>query len=341
MKPRRRLQATYVQTLIYYDEPRLALLQNTKGSPIVAYPIDVNIKGCAEPFIAKLTTNNLFMQYIDQKIDLRFLFISPRGGDPYVFDWVKSDKPVYLRPAETVLDHPGDFLPDSGIFARNHTEPLVGTKVASVVRYQYLIDGRWSASDFSRFYAKLSDLYSIFSYLDEVKNATGALSRVLAETIANYPWQGGGSYLNFFKDITATARDEYPLQVSRIQYASPGEIEVKGIPESLVHIDRIVAVFDVEKEMLVETYKRLRRLLERESLLSSDQKDFSNKATAEIATKAADELLVKMEVADTETIKRACRSHMVTYSKIAMAIFRRGEDLHKFHQEGRMSIPNR
>lgn len=339
MKQRRRMRASFVQTLVYYDGPVLALLQNRKGSNVLAYVIREDIEGYSEPYIAKLTNEKILADYLEQRVDLSYL-MRAKGGEPYLFDWANFDDEVVMVPAEEVIENIEDVLPPAGIFSRNHTEAIKGLTVTSLVSHAFKIDGRWSANDFSRFYSKLADLYSLFSYLDEMRDSTGPLAQKLVDKIAKYPWQRGGSYLGFFRDIASESRDEYPLQVSKIKYASPGQIEVKGVKSSLDHIDSLVLTFDKLKPGLSTTYQELRGILERDGVLGSDDKDFSLRPVANSAKERADKLLSSMGVADTDAVLTACQNHLVTYSKIAMAIYRRGEEFHKFHAEGRMQLPS-
>lgn len=340
MKARSRRHATFVQTLVYYDGPVLALLQDRHGNNILAFAIHEEVAGFDEPYVAKSTSPKLLSDYLQQKIDLSYLMRAHRGGDPYLFDWAKFEQEVQLVPAETVVEDVAEYLPMPGFFARNHTEQFKGIKVSALASHTYRIDGRWSANDFSRFYAKLDDLYSLFSYLEEVKDATGPLAQKLVEKVAKYPWQRGGSYLGFFKDIAADAKQDYPLQVSKIKYASPGVIEVKGVYSSLTQIDALVGIFDEGKADLATLYRELRGILEREGVLGTDDKDFSNKATARMAVERADKLLAGLSVSDPGAVKQACQNHWVPYSKIALAIYRRGEEFHRFHEEGRMRLPS-
>ncbi|MER9120845.1 hypothetical protein [Mesorhizobium sp. M0590] len=340
MKARNKRHASYIQTLVYYDGPVLALLQDRQGNNVVAFAVPDEIEGFDEPFIAKSTSPKLLSDYLRQRIDLSYLMRERRGGEPYLFDWAKFENEVQLVPAETVVEDVANLLPSPGFFARNHTEQFKGIKLSVLASHTYRIDGRWSANDFSRFYAKLDDLYSLFSYLDEVRDATGPLAQKLVEKIAKYPWQRGGSYLGFFRDIAAESKEDYPLQVSKIKYASPGVIEVKGVYSSLAQIDALVGIFDANKADLSSLYRELHGILERDSVLGTGDQDFSNSATAKMAVERADKLLVGLSVSDPNAVKEACQNHFVPYAKIALAIYRRGEEFHRFHAEGRMRLPS-
>ncbi|RUV53919.1 hypothetical protein EOA85_26860 [Mesorhizobium sp. M5C.F.Ca.IN.020.29.1.1] len=340
MKARNKRHASYVQTLVYYDGPVLALLQDRKGNNVVAFAVPDGIEGFDEPFIAKSTSPKLLSDYLRQRIDLSYLMRERRGGEPYLFDWAKFEDEVQLVPAETVVEDVADLLPSPGFFARNHTEQFKGIKLSPLASHTYRIDGRWSANDFSRFYAKLDDLYSLFSYLDEVRDATGPLAQKLVEKIAKYPWQRGGSYLGFFRDIAADSKEDYPLQVSKIKYASPGVIEVKGVNSSLLQIDALVGIFDSSKSDLSSLYRELHGILDRDGVLGTDAKEFSNKVTERMAEDRADRLLEGLNVTNPGAVKGACQHHLVPYSKIALAIYRRGEEFHRFHAEGRMRLPS-
>lgn len=340
MKTRRNnMRASFVQTLVYFDEPILALLQNRKGMNVLAYVVRDGVHGFTDPYIAKPTNEKLLGAYFDQKIDLSYLMHETKGGKPYIFDWDKFDDEVIMEPVEEVVKDYESLLPPPGIFSRNHTERRKNITVTSLIAHAFKIDGRWSAGDFSRFYAKLADLYAIFSFVDEMKGSA-FLAQKLSDKIAKYPWQRGGSYVGFFKDIASESREEYPLQVSKIKYASPGEIEVKGVKTSLDHIDSLVIKLDGSKADLSTTYKELRGILERDGVLGTDDQDFSVRPVADLAKTRASKLLAGLGIEEPSTILKACDDHLVTYSKIALAIYRRGEEFHRFHAEGRMRLPS-
>lgn len=339
MRKRPKMRASFIQTLVYYDEPLLALLQNRKGTYILAYAMDENATDLKDPYLAKPVSKPLLDAYIQQKADLNFVMRDKRTGEPYIFDWAEFDNEALLYPAEQITDDYTQFYPEPGFFSRNHTEPFLNRSIASLVKHAYRIDGRWSAADFSRFYAKLADLYAIFSYLGELRRDKSIVSNGLSSTVSRYPWQGGGSYLGFFREVAAESREDYPLQVSRIQYASPGQIEVKGVQDSLTQIDNLITHFGSVKADLSHTYRELRSILERDGALGSDALTFSNGAITAMALSRADTILEEMRAFDVEIIRDACSDKPVPYAKLAMAIYRRGLDLHRFHAEGRVQLP--
>jgi hypothetical protein len=289
-----------------------------------------------EPYVAKVTSDRILDLYLDQKVDLSYVMRSPRAGAPYVFDWSSFDDEVMMVPAEVVVDDVDELLPGPGYFARNHTETYRSGVASLLVHHAYMIDGNWSAKDFSRFYSKIDDLYSIFSFLDDIKDGYGAINTSLSDKIAKFPWKRGGSYFGFFRDIVADTRDEYPLKVSKILYASPGQIEVRGVKEPLDQIDALLPVMQASSQTLTKVYNDLHGILTRDKVLGSDARDFSNAATARMSNARATILLKGMGITDPERIKSACQGHSVLYAKIALAIFRRGEEFYRFYEEGRM-----
>lgn len=335
------MRASFVQTLVYYDEPILALLQNRKGTYLLAYVMADEALHMEDPYIAKPVSKPLLDAYLQQKVDLSFVMRDKRTGEPFIFDWSEFEDEIIMSPAEMVVEDYDKYLPEVGFFARNHTESFLGKTIVSLIRHSYKIDGSWSAGDFSRFYSKLADLYSLFSYLGDLKSSKSIVANGLSATVSKYPWQGGGSYLSFFRDIATESRDDYPLQVSKIQYASPGQIEVKGVAESLFQIDALIEVFDRAKPNLSVTYRELRATLERDGVLGTDALSFSHPSVGAMAVGRADALLREMQTVDVDAVRDACEGREVAFAKLAMAIYRRGLDFHRFHAEGRMRVPER
>ncbi|MBA4223372.1 MAG: hypothetical protein C0458_21800 [Methylobacterium sp.] len=114
---------------------------------------------------------------------------------------------------------------------------------------------------------------------------------------------------------------------------------MKGVAEPLKQIDELVEIFQGDKQEMQDSYRELRGILDRDGVLGSDDRDFSVPALADMARERADKLMSRMITTDSTAIRDACAGHMVTYAKIAMAIYRRGDDLHRFYAEGRMRLP--
>jgi len=116
-----------------------------------------------------------------------------------------------------------------GCFARSHTHSIDEDQEQAYEK-TYNIDGQWDTRDFSRFYNKVEDLYA-FNYLT-IRSNSGEIKDKERENIrssfVSRFWRGGGSYVGFYDDLTATAANTNAVEIARVKYASPGEIVLRG-----------------------------------------------------------------------------------------------------------------
>jgi hypothetical protein len=105
----------------------------------------------------------------------------------------------------------------------------------------------------------MSDLYALFGVLDRLGGSHDAAERAfIRKAIQERFWQGGGSYLGFYDSLMVRNRllNVSPLEVASIQYASPGEISLRGNKRALSDISDILDVFDDKSGELSGIYLR-------------------------------------------------------------------------------------
>lgn len=339
--------AQYVQTLVEYDGPQVVLLESRKGGLFVCVPIDEAVEGFDLPFLAAGVSKTDFKAYLEEAYDLNYLMEYKSTLRTYVVDISKTkhnkkeNKEFFsLKFVEKIHADRRKYLPDQGFFARNHTSEYKEPQPEGVITHTYYIDGRWTTADFSRFYARLSDLYAIYA-IAEISDDNLIAEEKLESAITSYTFKGGGSYRNSFKDIGKASNDNYPLKVSRIQYASPGRIDVRGIEAPLTLVDAIIDGFDSESDRLKEAAKQLYLTLQRDGALGNRNLKFSNKASEAYALKLAGTILGILKLPNAEKLLHICADRPVVFAKLALALYRRAVSISKFYEEGRVSLTPR
>lgn len=96
------------------------------------------------------------------------------------------------------------------------------------------LDEKWSLEDFSVFSKQYIQIYGFFYGL-----------RLIEETNSNVefermPWLGGGSVVNFFLAMKNHVHPDLLPNVHRIQYASPGVMELSALVEVAGDIKELV-----------------------------------------------------------------------------------------------------
>ncbi len=339
---RRADSATLVKTLVVFDGPQVALLKSNRGLDVMAVACDKI--GYLYPFFAVEISAKVLRRYLEQRIDLNYVFrVKEAHKRYYFFDWGTMDElEVRLKNASLTEIQDTEFYPEPGFFARSHTVEFdYGHIVPSVVR-KFAIDGKWDAADFSRFYAKIADLYAF-----AVVNAKDVRTRlsdldlaILKNAIAEYVWKGGGSYVSFYSNLFDTVRSLNPLDVSKIAYASPGTIEIRGGAEALDEVADVLKRFDEAATSLAEEYRAIEKILEREKLRGSDKDaSFSSPAIENYTLELTKRFANKLGVDEPDELLQLCSMNALIFIKIVLSYYRRGRDLSKFQAEGRVQQP--
>ncbi|TXM96738.1 hypothetical protein FV242_33185, partial [Methylobacterium sp. WL64] len=202
-KPRTASTAQLAQTLTYFDGPQVALLRTDRNREMLAVHVDRDDMNHAM-FACEINKSTL-RKYMDQRFDLRYTFTdSEYGIKHYFFDWDSMhDKIVKLKIATKDEIENEDFYPEPGFFSRHHTREYAAPARAAAEAQKYKIDGTWDASDFSKFYGRISDLYAVMTLSSSklIKSVAEIDLIFVRQTISHYMWRGGGSYVNFYDSV--------------------------------------------------------------------------------------------------------------------------------------------
>jgi len=199
----KKLEAQFVGTYVYLDEPQVVLLDHGDDAKIIGVAIEKD--GYEYPFLGAEISLPQLHRYKREFVDLRYLFLMPRWNRWYIFDLSKSNEngTIALKRAEKDDYRNDDLLPSPGFFARNHTEKIDDDPVASLATQKYLIDGSWSPSDLSMFFGRINDLYSFFIGIKKFLSSSTTLEqkRALVVAFTDHPMRGGSSYVGFYGDL--------------------------------------------------------------------------------------------------------------------------------------------
>lgn len=322
--------------LVFYDGPQLLTLLSDRGTTLIAHAIERD--GFNYPLFCCEPNDRLMNLYLLGKADLRFVFQSAAKSRLYFTDLGGTGDELKLVKAKAAQVN-DDVLPEPGIFSTVHTHPLHQISPDHKQRQRFLIDGLWEARDFSQFHGKMADTYSLLAIakrLDEnVLSATDAA--FLKDSIAERPWQGGGSYLSFYGAVKQKAVSVHPLRVAGIEYHSPGYVEVEGRGELLDDIVQSIDIVITQGADIVKKYKAIRKSLKAEGLLTSDREaTFSTDAVQSYVERQTLLLAQQLGLPNGPGLLRACDSNVAVFAKLVLSYFRRVRGLALFYVEGRV-----
>lgn len=204
-----------------------------------------------------------------------------------------------------------------------------------------LLDGRWSLEDLSKATKDYTQLYGFaYSLLTD-------LSTVRREEIdsiyGKFPWKGGYSTVNFFNQLFHKIPPPHRPEVMRMQYASPGFIElyevliVAGIVATIVKTvcATINTVNDTYRKIQKDSIKhKLSQIdLTKEILELTERQVIFCENSAKSLVKAFGLTEEQEQLIDTRT-----QGNPIMKLKILLSVFRRVEPLAKKQSEGKIKI---
>jgi hypothetical protein len=161
MRKTRERSAKFVQVLEYMDGPQAVLLERSADQKIVA--VAIQKAGFSYPFFGAQISSDQWERYRRGFVDLRYLFMYPRGKKWYFFDLAnQQDGILSLEPVKKDEYIEKHYIPEIGFFSYDHSEPIKEEKSRDLATQRYKPDGIWDLPDFAHFYKKLTDLYAFF-----------------------------------------------------------------------------------------------------------------------------------------------------------------------------------
>lgn len=328
------IRAKYIATLVYCDQPQLIALRHGK-TILLALAIPT---GEDDDFIATSVSTANLQKYLDEEVDLRFLFVYPYKKSTYRGKIDRVEKPCTLVRIDEAI--PEDFLPERGFFAREHTSEFQFKEKASDVNTLNL-DGQWELQEFGSFQQRYSDLYAfaacLFNFsLDKVSEV---IKDGIRDAFVGKPLRGGSSYGSLFSDLERHVPLEQKLRLSKIQKKSPGFLEMIGKGNIFDEAQRYVKNYLARRPAIDESYRTLYDLLQKNALLRTDVDDFDEAhPLREYISKLSETLLDGHHVLNKDQIFDLCRRNTLAIAKVALALHRRIEGAAVFFAQGRVEF---
>lgn len=337
-KPKQQF-ASLDRVLEYFEGPQAVLLQRSADSRVVAVAIDH--EGFQSPFFGAEISRDQWERYRRGFVDLRYLFVLPKWKTWFLFDLGKMDEGgrVELIPTAKTSLAEQDYIPEAGFFARDHSEPLEADDASHLTTQSYKIDGAWDLGDFSQFYGKVTDLYSFFLALKKyvAPNTDVDLKKRVKDAFFGHPLRGGSSYVNLYGDLWSVQEIKDRISVRRIQYASPGNVDVNGRADIFIEMQIAMAEFAIGYEGLRQAYNKLHKYLASSQLLRADPERFDRDGSvAKYLLQEARALAALIRLTDVELIYKLTDNNSLALSKIVLSHFRRLEKYYLFFAEGRV-----
>lgn len=333
------LEAKFEQVLLYADGPQIILLDAPGNSKIVA--VAINHKEFELGFFAAQVSDEQFRDYLAQRFDLRYLLSFPDSKRNFVFDLsLCDDDLITVTRIKLDDDLAAAYLPEPGLFARDHTEAYRTPRRSGLATETFGIDGSWDLPEFSRFYGQYSDLYALVKAVDiHGSPSVTAVDKIRVRNAFTKPFRGGGSYVSLYDSLETTMPREDRLQVRTIQYNSPGVVRITGSASAFEEIKNLIKQMLADRPEIYSSYRKLNKFLQANKLLKYDVAKFDPKMqVAPEIEERAKQLAVALDLIDYNDLLAMSSQNVLLASKVLLSFYRRADRLIEFFFEGRASL---
>jgi hypothetical protein len=334
----KRRGATFMDTLVYMDEPLVVTLKSGATQLIAtAIPSDSD----KAQFLAVTVTQRDWEDYLDGSVDLRYLYTYPTVRHLYNFNLYDVDRDgKVLMERFDAEEIPEGMLPLPRFFSRSHTEEFSKTKTATDVE-NLSIDGEWDMPEFGTFYNKYSDIYYFVSAINAFSSgATPSPQRqMIVDAFRNKPFKGGFSYVHLYDDLAANRPREDRLRLDQIKYASPGYVKIYGKNTTFNITEQLIEDFLVNRTNIRKAYNNLHDYLSKNKYLRMSGGSYpKDDPTARYITDNATELASLMNMPERQSILGLVDRNALVFAKVILSFFRRLDDAAKFFAQGRIDF---
>lgn len=242
---------TIEKVLLSYEVPLIVLAKKNNGDRYLGVNYDDG-DNAYKFYFSKIKTEHIKSLYAE-KIDVHYAVTKLHTGKYELGEsWGNVGDLLTTVGAKEL---PPDSLPEPGMFIPGHAPESLNSDYKVVN-----IDGKWEISDLRKFSDLVQDCYSFgFALL----GVTGkAATKKIDSLFHKHPWRGGFSSVNFFKELYKNIPNEDRAEITRIEYASPGEIKFFMNGDVADSIREVVNKINEDDSSSLEAYKKAHRRLQ-------------------------------------------------------------------------------
>lgn len=206
---------------------------------------------------------------------------------------------------------------------------------------QLELDGRWSLEELADATKDYIQLYG-FAY-SLIPNLPSARQEEVDYIYGKFPWRGGYSTVNFFNQLFHKIPPKLRPEIQRIQYASPGFIELAELLAVAGTVAAIIGTVCKSIKTVHDLYRSIQKAsvdhelskinLRKENLeLKQRQINFCEESAKKLVEAFG------LTEAQEKLIDQKVRGNPVMKLKILLSVFRRVEPLAKKQAEGKLKI---
>ncbi|WP_417560842.1 hypothetical protein [Marinomonas sp.] len=196
------------------------------------------------------------------------------------------------------------------------------------------LDEQWSLEDFSIFSKQYIQIYGFFYGLRlvEENNATLEYERM--------PWLGGGSVVNFFSSMKNHIPPKALPNVHRIQYASPGVMELSAIIEVAGDIKQLVVSICASLTSISTTYYIIHKQYISRKIAQKKMSQLDNEEDKKFVRDSVIELHEKLNLSPRQvmSLTKISKGDQLVELKMLMAMYRRAKPIADLQMENKARL---
>lgn len=203
------------------------------------------------------------------------------------------------------------------------------------------LGGRWDLEELSNATRGYTQLYG-FAY-SLIADLPTARREEIEYIYGKFPWRGGYSTVNFFNQLFHKIPSKLRPEVQRIQYSSPGFIELSELALVAVTVAGIVASVCVAINNAHDTYRKIQKssleheltkinLAKEELDLTQRQINFCESGSKSLVA------LFGLTAEQDELLNQRVHGNQIVKLKILLSVFRRVEPLAMKQIEGKIKV---
>jgi hypothetical protein len=252
---------TIERSLLSYEAPLVVLASDSKGADLIGVNYG-DTDTCHSFYFSRVKPAPL-QSFLEGGVDLLYLLTKKHTGKFHLGAGSGAiDEQISTKLVDTI---DRDLLPEPGVFMPSPP------KEASTATRAVHIDGRWGINDLRKFSDLVQDSYAFVFAL--TGRGTGHTRDRITELFQKYPWRGGFSSVNFFNDLYRLIPPPQRASISRIQYASPGTIELQMNKEAASAIRKLCEAINQDDSEIVERYEEVHTWLRERNWLGRSASD--------------------------------------------------------------------
>lgn len=329
-------KAELIQVLLWYDKPEVLLLKSGVAEYILAIRSgdpDSNNR----TYIGGSMTYRRLRDYFDGKCDLRFAISHANMRKFWKFEFGTDTRIVDVNHIKRSDHELLMSLPDSGLFSRDHDPIGIFQNYVPNTKEQFLIDGSWDLGEFSQFYGQVEDIYYIVSDIERFDDPSiNAKEKSIITDAFDRSWDGGGSYVAFYRKVANDNDYHSPLRVSGIKYNSPGYVEIHANKEPFDGVMVLLKHYSVNENAARKAYNAIGTFMSANKLKKQTRSSVITDKTISALEDYAEKLQIHMPGVSFQALKAMTGSNSIVAAKVMLSVFRRVERLYRFFDQGRV-----